>query len=363
MADQIYFTDGDFYQCVAVTVPGESPTSAPTKWRKIRLLPKWRYAVAQLAYANLLRVDGQNDKAQIERKAAYDRERVGLDDLIRAEAHEEEKRRCHNRPGMAHPGAGHGGYVKASVILDDAYRLINWDAAQIDARDKADGRFALSQAVQEVWESWWWSQLMICSRVQFGPNVNRDSPTVPQWTIYSPSLDKYYTSLTEVSVYSGPDEEGGQNFPYYEVYVPNRGELTAWSSVTAYAALVQFSYAGVNYQTTQDAPAGTLPTDTTYFLPLTDWVPTLPSMEEGLNPFGYGPYGPIRGVSRFDPRTAANPDFFQLDVIADATRVIGVDVTHPWAWSRRVTPILTGDDFDTATIYEATHHTQLVFDT
>ena len=91
-----------------------------------------------------------------------------------------------------------------------------------------------------------------------------------------------------------------------------------------------------------------------------DWQPTLPDPNTE-NTLGQV-YGPIRGVAQFDPRTARNPNFFQLDNTADGTRVLGLTVTHPWVWSRRVTPILTGDEYDATATYEATPTAHLVFD-
>lgn len=83
--NQCYF-NGDFYQCVATTTAGDTPLSAPAKWRKIQIASKWRWALAKLTYAQLLEADGQKDKAMEERSAAMQTERVGLDDLVRREA-------------------------------------------------------------------------------------------------------------------------------------------------------------------------------------------------------------------------------------------------------------------------------------
>lgn len=86
--NQAYY-NGNFYQAVSVTAPGESPDVAPAKWRKIQLPKNWRFALSQLTYANLLKLDGQNDKAMEERQIALQTERVGLDDLVRKQANDE----------------------------------------------------------------------------------------------------------------------------------------------------------------------------------------------------------------------------------------------------------------------------------
>ena len=359
MADQIYFTDGDFYQCVTVTSPGETPTTAPSKWRKIRLLAKWRWALAQLTYARLLSVDGQTDKAQIETRRAYAQDGHGLDDLMRAEAHEEEKRHCHPRAGTVHPQSGHNQYVKASVVLDDAYRLMGWDADQLDARDFGDARSALSQALQEVWERWWWAQLMVCVPVQFAGNwlAIEDYPTPACY--YAPA-GKYYLATSD-SLGAPADAAGTVQAGWVE-YDP--GEWPTWTAGT-YALNDKVLHAGQYWVSSvdgnADVPAAGSLWSNLFDAAGGDWQPTLPDPNTE-NTLGQV-YGPIRGVAQFDPRTARNPNFFQLDNTADGTRVLGLTVTHPWVWSRRVTPILTGDAYDATATYEATPTANLVFDT
>jgi hypothetical protein len=65
--DQIYFTDGDFYKCLTATIAGESPTSAAAKWERLDFPLILKEAVAQGAYADMLKEDGQTEKAAIEK--------------------------------------------------------------------------------------------------------------------------------------------------------------------------------------------------------------------------------------------------------------------------------------------------------
>jgi hypothetical protein len=82
---QCYF-NGNFYQCVTDAAPGESPDTAPDKWSLVQFPARWRWVLAKLTYANLLELDGQKDKATMERAAAIDDDRRGLDRMIRNEA-------------------------------------------------------------------------------------------------------------------------------------------------------------------------------------------------------------------------------------------------------------------------------------
>ena len=79
-------------------------------------------------------------------------------------------------------------------------------------------------------------------------------------------------------------------------------------------------------------------------------------------PINPGPFGPIRSVSRFDPRVHDNSQPYQIKVTFGGTLVIGLDVGRPWVWSRRVTPVITGDEFSSSATYTATPVEDLVFD-
>ena len=94
MANQIYFTDGEFYQCATATSAGESPTTKPTKWRRIQIPKRFREVLGELTYARLLEMDGQLDKASVVRNRALKGD-GGLDDLVRREVNAERHR---NRP-------------------------------------------------------------------------------------------------------------------------------------------------------------------------------------------------------------------------------------------------------------------------
>ena len=91
MADQCYH-NGDFYQCITATAAGESPTTTPASWARVRIPRKFRWVLAQLTYAHLLELDGQLDKALVVRERALAAQRIGLDALIRAEYGEEANR-------------------------------------------------------------------------------------------------------------------------------------------------------------------------------------------------------------------------------------------------------------------------------
>ncbi len=71
MANQCYF-NGDFYQCATATSAGESPSTAPAKWRRIQIPKRFRRVLARLTYGHLLELDGQKDKSMAELNSARD---------------------------------------------------------------------------------------------------------------------------------------------------------------------------------------------------------------------------------------------------------------------------------------------------
>lgn len=357
--NQCYY-NGDFYQCATATSAGESPATAAAKWRKIKLPSKWRWALAQLTYANLLVIDGQNDKATIESSKAYGRDRVGVDELLRQEANEESREVTRARG--ANVNSGRTRPVKASVILNDAYRLIGWDSSQLDDRDQADAFASFSKALQELWEAWWWHELMICQQQALAESRENYVAYTAGQALYEASADAYYISLDAQACPPLPSATYR-----WETYDPNHLAAADWDAAQTYSAGDQVTYGGQEYQCWLVAAAGTLPTDTSYFLPLSGWQPVVPytaAQFGSLAGASVGPFGPVRAVSKYDPRTAPNPVFYELNVTESGTRILKLDVTHPWIWSRRVTPIIADDttDYSATATYDATDPEDLVYD-
>ncbi len=101
--------------------------------------------------------------------------------------------------------------VAASVILDDAYRLIGWDADQLDTREKGDARMALSLALQELWEEWWWDELMVCVKRQCARTYSSATTYAAGDFVYFPATDKYYQCL-QAATGEDPEEWDGNNY-------------------------------------------------------------------------------------------------------------------------------------------------------
>lgn len=85
--------------------------------------------------------------------------------------------------------------VDASVILEDAERLLGWDLDQLETRQKQIARTALSMALQEVWESWWWSHLMKSEAVPGAPVYDSATAYAADEFVYYPATQKYYHAM------------------------------------------------------------------------------------------------------------------------------------------------------------------------
>jgi hypothetical protein len=58
--------EGDFWICLTATTAGQDPEDTPAKWERVAF-PAWlRSSVAQAAYADFLRNDGNPEVARLE---------------------------------------------------------------------------------------------------------------------------------------------------------------------------------------------------------------------------------------------------------------------------------------------------------
>ena len=89
--------------------------------------------------------------------------------------------------------------VPASVILDDLYFLMEWDPTQLEDRQKQAARNALSSALQEIWDAWWWAELMVCEPLPGAPVYDPAETVSAQAVRYYPATRKYYQALKPTS--------------------------------------------------------------------------------------------------------------------------------------------------------------------
>ena len=123
--------------------------------------------------------------------------------------------------------------VAASVILDDAYHQIGWDSGQLETRQKQMARSAISLALQEVWEAWWWEELMLSTPLPAATPYTAATSFAPGDFCYFPASRKFYQALAGTTGNApgvlGADGTYATNFLYWARAMerPEGGDLPA----------------------------------------------------------------------------------------------------------------------------------------
>lgn len=251
--------------------------------------------------------------------------------------------------------------VDASVILEDAFRLMRWDPDQLEDSEKGDARNAFSLALQKVWEDWWWEALMQASRVSLAESFGSGGLATANIIYYWPATDAFYVTPTGTGI-DPADSNGDTNTSGWIKLSLTENVIRAnWNSTSVYDPGNEVNWNGIDYALIgNNTSSGEEPGVAGAWYAIPSWRPTVPYTTS--NGSVVGPYGKVRMVSRLDPRATDNPGSFDFEEDFDGTRLVGLTVTHPWVLTRRVTPVLTGDDFSASATYEATPAEDLVFD-
>ena len=247
--------------------------------------------------------------------------------------------------------------IDASVILDDAYRLMNWDPAQLDSRNKADARAALSQALQEVWEAYWWEDLMQCKSIAPAMKIS-GLDTADVYSLYQYLLDA--EGILEVTDQINAKPAYGALNATAIQWQQTIGSGLHWE-ITTYDA-TRTNPLQVCYYSDEDVDTPDLvKTWTAYYADGATDVPEIANVPlPVVSPIITGSAN-VRSISRLNPQSGSNAGKYATIDDTDGVIIVGLDTGRPWVWARRPTPVLTGDPFaDTAT-YEATDETELVF--
>jgi hypothetical protein len=85
--------------------------------------------------------------------------------------------------------------VNASVIIEDAERMLSWDITQLEDRQEAMARQAFSLALQEVWEGWWWNDLMVSEALPGAAMYDAGTTYAADSFVYYPASRKFYQAM------------------------------------------------------------------------------------------------------------------------------------------------------------------------
>ncbi len=215
--------------------------------------------------------------------------------------------------------------VKASVILDDAYRLI--------------------RALQEVWEAWWWAELMTSTQVQLADRYDATEQYYGGETVYWEPTDSYYLALYEQLGNACADAEGEEETGWAQ-WVENE-VLEAWDSTATYEEGDRVMWKETKFKaiktTTGDEPDPDvdLTGSSDPWYPIEEWDPVAGEASDG-------PYGPVRMVSEYNPRYSRNAREYDTVPTSEGVLIVGLSVGRPWVTARRPTPIIESDTVDYA---------------
>lgn len=288
----------------------------------------------------------------------------------------------------------------AGVILKGAARLMGWDPALLEDVEHAQLHEAFSEALQDVWEAWWWDDLMQCQTVALAPLFRTDNtPTTGLWPegypVYEPISNWYYVCLTPGGVATPPIDP---NNPYTTTPNPNSWNLaglgyfnidfanwapwrepvrlTEWVNNVTFNLGDQTQRLGVRYQSIVNNNLGNDPQNNeTFWLMVPDMELTLPFADPGPgNEVDLrGPFGVPKSFSRMDPRRTPNAGDYPFEPNgAVGNRVVGLCRGHGAVWAdiRRPTPVLAVGSvwfpdigtFDETAIYTPVPTQDMIYD-
>lgn len=219
-----------------------------------------------------------------------------------------------------------------------------------DGQRWRDVRDSISESLEKWWLRTWWPALC---RVEHRPlRVPYDSGTTYDagtevW--HEPSL-KYYHAIADVPTDEPPAEHDGTEWDTNVAYWAESKRLYGgndYDASTAYVAGDQVFYTTTNrwYQC-HTAATGEAPTETDFWGPLVEFIPTLARVLAG-----YANIGHVRGMFCQDPRRYPETDTLDYEEVEDGWQVLSEG--HPWPWVvyRLRCPRLEGLAYDATATY------------
>ena len=242
--------------------------------------------------------------------------------------------------------------VAYSTVLAGVCARLGWRADDLDEKEFADARQAISTALAEIQEATWWNDVMRIERRTFRDPWDSTLTYAASDEVYHPASDAYYQAL-QASTGEDPataDGAGGwtTNLDYWaEATTAPEGD--DWDSDTAYeiGAIVRNPSDGLHYQA-HTASLGAEPPDSAAWGVLNAFVPYIPWEQLDQNRIGE-----VRRVTIEDPRVTPNPTALGWDKHPSGVLLFDLGTPRPWIEFRLPSPRLTGDPWDSTVAYTA----------
>jgi hypothetical protein len=237
--------------------------------------------------------------------------------------------------------------------------LMGWDPDNLDSLQFAAIRRAVSQALGDIWERYWWSDLSRVAERTFRPPYNAAATYAAGAFVWFAGSRRYYQALQE-TVGNAPATLSGSTWTENSQYwaeaqaQPSAG---AWISTTAYAVGDQVTWLENNlvYQCIT-AGTGNLPSGSA-------WAEIVPfdAYVDLLEP-GVVPIGRVRAVWDRNPRVYAGARRLEWAKSHRGIEVFTENVTV-WVEGLLRPHWFTGDNYDAAAAYTAADASDVSGDT
>jgi hypothetical protein len=235
--------------------------------------------------------------------------------------------------------------------------LIGWDSDNLSSGEFHQLKRAVSQALEQVWRDFAWPGLCVIERRQYAATYASGNYTAGD-QVYFPATDAYYEA-TQNSSGEDPEILSGDTYSLNLEYwseLARSYSADDWDDGTAYDAgdTVAYGPTGLVYVAIAPVSAGTVPTNTSYWYPLTEFVPHVDLVESG-----YTSIGDVLGAYATDPRKfpGAAPVSFRL--VPEGVGFLDGATPRPWLHYLKRPHRFTGDDWDAAVSYTAAEEDEI----
>jgi hypothetical protein len=229
--------------------------------------------------------------------------------------------------------------------------LIGWDPENLSDGEFNQIKRAVTQVLEQIWRDFPWPGLCVVERRQYAPTYASGSYAAGD-QVYFPATDAYYEAI-QASSGEDPETLAGTTYSLNLEYwsrLARSYSADNWNAATAYAAgdTVDYGPTGLVYVAHHNATAGILPTNTSFWYPLTEFQPYVALVETG-----YTAIGDVLGAYAKDPRkfTGAAPAEFRL--VPEGVGIFGQTVARPWLHYLKRPHRFTGTDWSSTATYTA----------
>lgn len=219
-----------------------------------------------------------------------------------------------------------------------------------DAQRWRDVRDAISEALETWWYSAWWPAICRVERRPLRVAYDGGTTYVTGTEVWHEPSAKYYHAVTDVPLEEEPATYDGTEWDVNSSYwAESKRKYGAqdYDATTAYVVGDQvFHPETARYYQCHAAATGEAPTETDFWGPLVEFIPTLPRVMDGFANIGH-----VRGMFAQDPRRYAEASPIDYEEVEDGWQVLDEGHVWPWVVYRLRCPRLEGLALDTSASY------------